>query len=129
MKRIAIGSGIAAAAGYIAGVLTAPKAGKQTRDDFKGFASKGMQTAEKDLKGLHTELGGLIDDFKKGSSNGNKRAQSEFTDIVEKAKDTKEKVREMISAIHEGGADDKDLERAVRDARAAIEHLRDYLKK
>jgi gas vesicle protein len=113
----------------VAGVLTAPKAGKQTRQDLQGLASKGMQTAEKDLKVLHTELGDLISDFKKNGVPANKKAQAEISDLVDKAKDTKEKVREMISAIHEGGADDKDLENAVKDARAAIEHLRDYLTK
>jgi gas vesicle protein len=32
VKKIAIGASIAALAGYVTGVLTAPKSGKQTRD-------------------------------------------------------------------------------------------------
>jgi gas vesicle protein len=34
-KRVAIGSAVAAAAGYVAGVLTAPKSGKATRKDVQ----------------------------------------------------------------------------------------------
>lgn len=128
-KRIAIGSAIAGVAGYIAGVMTAPKSGKETRQELHKVANKRMSEAEKDLKNMHTELGDLLKDSKKASDKMSKKAQSEFGDLVERAKDTKEKVREVISAIHEGGADDKDLKKAVKDARAAIDHMRDYLKK
>jgi hypothetical protein len=48
---------------------------------------------------------------------------------VDKAKDTKEKVREMLSALHEGDAEDQDLKRAITNANSALDHLRDFLKK
>jgi hypothetical protein len=35
----------------------------------------------------------------------------------------------MLSALHEGSAEDKDLKKAIKDANNALEHLRDYLKK
>lgn len=129
IKRIAIGSTIAAAAGYVAGILTAPKSGKQTRKDIKKAANDGVMQAEKELKKLHTELGTTIDEAKiKGDKLGAK-AKNELGELVEKAKDSKEKAREIISAIHEGEADDADLKKAVKEARIAIEHLREYLKK
>ncbi len=128
-KKVAIGSAIAAAAGYVAGVLTAPKSGKQTRDDIKQATNKGLVEAEKELKKLHTDLAKVIDEAKvKGDKLGNK-AQKDFGGLVQKAKDTKEKVREMLSAIHEGDAEDKDLKKAVKDATEALDHLRTYLKK
>lgn len=128
-KRVAIGSAVAAAAGYVAGVLTAPKSGKQTRRDIKVAADRSRQEAEKDLKRLHSELDKVIGESKKRSEKLSSRAQKEFDDLVEKAKVTKEKAREMLSAIHEGDAQDQDLKRAVKNANSALEHLRDYLKK
>ena len=128
-KRLMIGTGIAAAAGYVAGLLTAPKSGKQTRKELQKATNAGLKSAEQDLKKLHTELGDMLNDSKKAGNDLNKKAQSELNDVVNSAKDAKEKVRELISAIHEGGADDKDLKKAIKDARAAVEHLRDYLKK
>ena len=128
-KRIAIGGAIAGLAGFIAGVLTAPKSGKETREDLHKIANKRMADAEKDLKSMHTELGDLLNDSKKASGKMSKKAQGELNELVDKAKDTKEKVREVISAIHEGGANDKDLQKAVKDARNAIDHMRDFLKK
>ncbi|HZL07598.1 MAG TPA: YtxH domain-containing protein [Candidatus Dormibacteraeota bacterium] len=129
LKRIAIGSTVAAAAGYLAGVLTAPKSGKQTRADIKSAADSSRVQAEKDLKRLHTELDKVIKDAKAGSGKLSAKAQKELAELVEKAKDTKEKTREVISAIHEGDAEDKDLARAVKNANTALKHLRNYLKK
>ncbi|HUY85019.1 MAG TPA: hypothetical protein VMU97_00725 [Candidatus Dormibacteraeota bacterium] len=129
IKRLAIGSGIAAAAGYLAGILTAPKSGRQTRDDLRVAAEKSRVEAEKDLKRLHTELDKVIKDAKAGSGKLGVKAQAELNDLVEKAKDTKEKTREIISAVHEGDAEDQDLKRAVKNANLALKNLRKYLKK
>jgi gas vesicle protein len=129
LKRIAIGSTVAAAAGYVAGILTAPKSGKQTRDDIKVTAERGQAEAEKDLKRLHTELDKVIKEAKDGSDKLGAKAQKELGELVDKAKDTKEKAREVISAIHEGDAEDKDLKRAIKNANTALDHLRNYLKK
>jgi gas vesicle protein len=129
LKKIAIGSTVAAAAGYVAGVLTAPKSGKQTRDDIKVAAERSRAEAEKDLKRLHTELDKVIKDARAANGKLGVKAQAELNDLIEKAKDTKEKTREVISAVHEGDAEDKDLARAVKNASTALKHLRKYLKK
>jgi gas vesicle protein len=129
LKRVALGSAIAATAGYVAGLLTAPKSGKATRSDIKDFTSKNMREAEKELKKLHTELDKLINVSKKRGDSLGAKAQKELSNLVSKAKVSKEKTREVISAIHEGDAADKDLQNAVDDAKLAIKHLKDYLKK
>lgn len=129
LKRLVIGGGIAAAAGYIAGVLSAPKSGKETRDGLGGRASKGLLDREKDLKRLHTELGKTLTDSKKSGEKLSKKAQKDLEIALEKAKDTKEKAREIISAVHEGTADDKELQNAIEDAKAAIGHLKTYFNK
>jgi len=129
LKKLAIGGAIAAAAGYLAGILTAPKSGKETRSDIKDATAKGLKEAEKELKKLHAELTKVIDQAKVKSGKVGDKASRELGGLIEKAKDTKEKAREMISAIHEGDAEDKDLKRAVKDATEALDHLRDYLKK
>jgi gas vesicle protein len=129
IKGFAIGSGIAAVAGYFVGILTAPKSGKQTREDLQEAADKGRLQAEKDLKKLHTELNEVIKDAKnKGQVKGSK-TQEELKTVVDKALDTKEKVKEILSALHEGGAEDEELRRAISNANNALEHLREFLKK
>lgn len=129
IKKLAIGGTIAAAAGYVAGVLTAPKSGKDTRTDIKSVADKGMAEAEKDLKKLNAELSKVITEAKSTGGKLSGKTKKEYEGLVEKAKDTKEKAREMLSALHEGDAEDKDLKRAIKDAADAIDHLKDFIKK
>lgn len=128
-RRLAVGSGLAAVAGYLAGILTAPKSGRETRDDLKAAAERGRVEAEKDLKRLHTELDKSIKDAKANSGKLSVQAKKELNELVAKAKTAKEKTREVISAVHEGDAADDDLRKAVKQANLAVKNLRKYLKK
>lgn len=128
-KKFAIGAAIAAAAGYVAGLLTAPKSGKETREDIKNTAVKTYKAAEKELKELHTELNKLIGEAGKKAGELKGTAQKNFDKAVAGAKVAKEKARELLSAVHEGDAEDKDLDNAVKEAKKAVEHLKSFLKK
>lgn len=128
-KNFAIGTAVAALAGYVAGVLTAPKSGKETRNELKSSAQKNITDAEKELKKLHTELACLLDESKEKKDQLGESASKELSSLVDKAKETKEKARTLLSAIHEGDAQDKDLKKAIADANKAIDHIKSYLKK
>lgn len=129
MKRLAIGSSIAAVAGYAVGLLTAPKSGRETRADIKKAADKSVARVEKELKKLHTDLDQAIKDGGAAAKRAGSKAQKELLLLLAKAKDSKEKVREVLSAIHEGEATDQDLNKAVKQANTALKNLRNYLKK
>ena len=120
---------VAAAAGYIAGILTAPKSGKETRSDIKHAAETGMAEAEKQLKKLHTQINDTIAEAKARAESLKGTAQKDLHIAIDKANVAKEKAREVLSALHEGDAQDKDLKKAIKDASKAIDHLKDYLKK
>lgn len=128
-RKFAIGAAVAGAAGYLVGVLSAPKAGKQTREDLKKSANHGVSEVEKQLKELHTELGKLVDDAKTKGGKASDKAQKKAGNAVESAKIAKDKLREVLSALHEGEATDKNLDMALEDAKQALNHLKEYLKK
>lgn len=128
-KRWAFGAFFAAIAGYVAGILTAPKSGKETREDIKVAAEKGISEAEKQLKKLHTQLASLMNEAKDKATTLQGAAQKELQVVISKTNAAKEKARMLLSASHEGKADDKDLQKAIDEANKAIEHLRTYLKK
>lgn len=128
-KRFAIGTLIIAAVGYVAGLLTAPKSGKQTRQDLKDTAVNTYSDAERQLQKLHEELEDLIDDVKDKGGELGSRAQDELDDVIDKSNQAKSKARELLDAIREGDTDDRDLKRAIKDASNAISSLRKYLKK
>ncbi|MDL2363620.1 MAG: YtxH domain-containing protein [Patescibacteria group bacterium] len=128
-KAVAIGGAVAAVAGFVAGVLSAPKSGQQTRTDLKKAADRKANQAEKELNRVHAELTKAIDDSKGSTEKLTIKAKKEFDELVLKAKDTKEKGREMLSAVQEGKTTNKDVKKAIEDANNAIEHLREYIKK
>lgn len=129
VRNFAIGTVVAAAVGYVAGVLTAPKSGKETRQDIKDAASKGMIVAERKLKALHTELNDMINKATAQLETVRGRARAELEGLVTKASTAKNKAREILSAVHEGDASDKDLQKAIDEAEQAIQYLKQYLKK
>jgi gas vesicle protein len=128
-RNVAIGTLIAAGIGYAAGVLTAPKSGRETRKDLQRAAIQAKKEAEKNFKGLHTELTKLIAASKRHGSKLSESKKAEFDKALNKAQNAKKKVGEILSAIHEGEAEDKDLKSAVSEVNAAIEHLRIYIEK
>src|SRR6185369_1052017 len=120
-KRFAVGAVVAAAAGYVAGILTAPKSGKETRKDIKDTAVKTYKVAEKELKELHTELNKLLGEASRKAGELKGVAQKNFDKAVTGAKAAKEKARELLSAVHEGDAENRDLDQAVKEAKKAVE--------
>lgn len=128
-KKFAIGTIIAAAAGYVAGILTAPKSGKETRKDIKDTATKTVTEAEKQLKKLHTELNTVIGRAKDEASTIKGKAREDLDAAISKTYAVKEKAREVLSAVHEGKADDKELKKAIDEATKSIDHLKKYLAK
>lgn len=128
-KRFAIGAAIAAGAGYLAGILTAPKSGKETRKDVKDAAVKAKLDAEKELKKLHSEVSAQIDKAKKVALDFTSEHKADLDKLVAKAVTAKEKAKQMLTALHDGAAEDKDLKSAIKDANDAIDHLKNYLSK
>lgn len=128
-RKFAIGAAIAAAAGYVAGILTAPKSGKETRKDIQDTAVKAKHQAEKQLKKLHSDLDGLIAQGREAAKKLTGKSKDEWFKLVGMATSAKETVREVLSAIHEGDADDKELDKAIEQASEAVESLKSYLSK
>lgn len=128
-KKFAVGAAIAGVAGYVAGILTAPKSGKETREDVKAATAKAKRDAENQLKKLHGELNELLDKAKGATQNFTKQSKEEVDKLIARAKSAKEKVRQNLSSIHEGATKDKDLQKAITEANEAVGHLRDWLKK
>lgn len=129
VKRFAVGTVLAAAAGYVAGILTAPKSGKETRQDIKDATERGVAEAEKQLKRLHTELDSVMAEAKLKAADMKGKAEDEIKKAIDVAKAAKEKARHILSAVHEGDADDDDLKKAVSEATKAVSHLKSFLKR
>ncbi len=129
VKVIAVTAIIAGAAGYLTGVLTAPKSGKETRQDIKDVTERGVRAAEKVLKHLYTELNEQVEKAKVKVAELHGRAKEKLESAVSQAGKAKDKVREVLSAAHDGEATDQDLKNAINEAEKAVENLKAFLQK
>lgn len=120
---------IGAAAGYVAGILTAPKSGKETRADIKNATDKYVADAQVKLQSLREDLSNLIDDASERAKLYSEKGKKEVAGLVDKAKSAQVKAKEVLSAVKSGEAQDKDLQKALQDANNAKDHLAEYLKK
>jgi gas vesicle protein len=127
-RNIAVGSAIAGLLGYAAGILTAPKSGKQTREDIANKAGDVKDNIEDQLYQLNEELKELIKSTKVKTMSLNSSARAEFNEAVVKAKDAQNKSMEVLKAAKAGEASDPDLNKAVKQARQAIKNLSRFLK-
>lgn len=128
-RNMTIAAFVAGIVGYVTGILTAPKSGKETRDDIQKKAAKAKSDAEKKLKAAHSELNSLITSGKGKLQSAQSTAKTELAGAIETAQVAKDKARELLSAVHEGGADDKDLQKAIKEVNSAISHLKKYVAK
>lgn len=128
-KALAAAAALTATAGYMIGVLTAPKSGKATRRDIAKGANKAKIQSERQLKKLHSEMQDTIKDAEALRKKAGVKARKEIDQAITEAKAAKDKAREVLSAVRQGEADDPNLLKAVKDLQDAKKNLMAYIKK
>lgn len=127
--NFAVGAIIAAGIGYIAGILTAPKSGKETRNDIRRNASKARTEGEKQLKSLYSDLQDTIDKANQQTLKAKGKASKEYKEAVAKADAAKKKAKLLLSALHDGDADDPNLKAVIKEVSSAKKNLVKFIKK
>jgi gas vesicle protein len=127
--KIVFGTLIGLAAGYVTGLLTAPNSGKDTRNQIKKSGLTVIREAEMTLKDLHSDLNEAIEEAADQISSVSSKGKKELDKLLAEAKTAQRKVKLMLNAIHDGEADDPDLEIAIHQAQAAKRHLSTYFRK
>lgn len=127
-KKIAVGALVAGVAGYITGILTAPKSGKETREDIAEKATDLKNEGAERLEDLRDELDDLINTAKDKTVALSARAREEFNEAVVAAKDAKSKAGTVLKAVKTGEAEDPDLNKAIKQAAQAKKNLGKYFK-
>jgi gas vesicle protein len=128
-KKIAIGAAVAGVAGFVTGILTAPKSGKETRKDIKNTANNVKREAEKKLKELSAELTDLIGKGQKLAKEQGSKAKAGLDIALKQAQDAQLKVKVVISALKSGETDEPELKKAIAEAKKARDELVKYFKK
>lgn len=127
-RKIALGAVLAGIGGYLAGILTAPKSGKDTRQDIAEKAGEIKDDASGQLEAAHKELAETIKDAQAKTLSLGAKARSEFNEAMAAAKDAQNKAKTLLKAFKDGGSDDPELNRAVKQAKQAQKNLSRFLK-
>ena len=127
-RNIAIGAAIAGAVGYVTGILTAPKSGKETRADVADKAGDAVASVERELAELQAELKDLLTKAAAQTVALSGKARAEFNEAVARAKDAQSKLSMLLKAVKAGEAEDPQLNKAVKQAKQASKNLAKYLK-
>ncbi len=104
--KFALGAVVAAAAGFVAGILTAPKSGKETRDEIKDKAVKTKDTvvdeavkakgaAELKGKELKAKAEEIVEDVKS-------KVTEVADDVTEKATEYKGRAEQAVDGAKKG---------------------------
>lgn len=126
-KNAFLGVALGLLVGYAAGVLSAPKSGKETRQDIADVGAKFVHQAGDTIDNLQDQLNDLINLAKDQVSTLNDRRKEELEKLVHTAKDASDKANSIYSAVKEGKADDPDLKKAVENFKKAKNHLATFL--
>jgi gas vesicle protein len=127
-KKMAVSAVIAGVAGYLGGLLTAPKSGKETRKQIAEEAEGLKESSEEQLEKVNNELKSLIKDAKTKSVSLSAKAREEFNEALLRAKDAQNKTTTTLKAVKSGEAEDPDLNKAVKQAKQAAKNLGKYFK-
>lgn len=119
---------IAAGAGYLGGLLSAPRSGKQTRDKLAKSASKAKTDGEKQLKKLYGEISDSIADVEKQVTKARSKANNERKEAVKTAREARDKAKLLLTAIRNGEADDPNLKSVLSEVKSAKTHLGKFVK-
>ncbi len=127
-EKAALALVIGVAAGYVAGILTAPKSGKETREDLKEAGEKIKRNAEAKLFEAREDLGKVIDEVSDKAKELSGKARKEADELLDKGKTAQAKAKEVLRAFKGGESSDKDLQKAVIDVKDAKNHLARFLR-
>jgi gas vesicle protein len=131
-KKVVIGVMAGLAAGYVAGILTAPKSGKETRQDIKEVTSRAYREVEARLKGAYADLGDLVEMGTKKAYEFSAKGRAQFDKLSDQAVAAQGKLKNALSELRSRGEDalsDEDLQSAMESAQEAKEHLTDFLRR
>ncbi len=116
-QKLGLGIVIGSVVGVIAGLLTAPKSGKETREDIKKRAQEVKGSLERKLKDAHKELGTLSEELKEKAKTVQGKAKEELNELAKKADELKERTKAAITSIKSGDDEDDEatLDQLVKD--------------
>lgn len=107
-KSFVKGTVIGVALGALAGILLAPKSGKETRSDIKDKVKGTYQDFVTKLEVMSDEVGGKVDSLKEAAKDLKGEAREESQELIHRAEVLKQDLRVSASNLAKSGVEVKD---------------------
>jgi gas vesicle protein len=102
------GTFMGALVGALAGLLLAPKSGKETRDDIKLKVKGTYQDVVARLEATADEVGGKVDSLKEAAKDLKGEAREESQELIRRAELLKQDLRASAGSLSKSGNEAKD---------------------
>lgn len=96
-------------AGAVAGVLLAPKSGKETQEDIKRKVKGTYDDIQRRLEKMSDDMTGRVDSLKAVAKDLQGEAKEESQELIRRAEVLKQDLRVSASSLAKSGAETKDV--------------------
>lgn len=96
-------------AGAVAGVLLAPKSGKETQEDIKRKVIGTYEDIQRRLEKMSDEVGGRVDTLKEAAKELKGEAKEESQELIRRAEVLKQDLRVSATNLAKSGNQTKDV--------------------
>jgi gas vesicle protein len=103
------GTIIGAAVGAVAGLLLAPKSGKETRADIKRNVKGTYQDVMKQLEKMSNDMTGRVNDLREAAKDLKGEAREESQELIRRAEVLKQDLRVSANSLAASGNQTKDV--------------------
>ena len=103
------GTIIGAMVGALAGLLLAPKSGKETQDDIKRKVKGTYEDIQRRLEKMSDEVSGRVDSLKEAAKDLKGEAREESQELIRRAEVLKQDLRVSANNLSSSGAQTKDV--------------------
>ena len=108
-KTFMKGTIIGAIAGAVAGILLAPKSGKETQEDIKRKVRGTYEDIQRRLEKMSDEVSGRVDSLKEAAKDLKGEAKEESQELIHRAEVLKQDLRVSATNLAESGNQTKDV--------------------
>lgn len=129
VKTAVVATVIGVGVGYALGILSAPKSGKETRQDLVDASARFKAELDKRYNDIQTSLSEVIDEGMSKLNSFKGSAQDNLEQLIEQAKQAEYKAVDVYRAVRHGETSDKHLDKALDQASKAKDNLFKYLNK
>lgn len=127
IKKIAIGTLLSGAVGFIFSELIRSKSGKKLRKELKSKNHIIDEEIQNKLNILYSELAELITTIEEEFKGSKLKDSKKMTETIDEAHVSRQKLNEIIQAIKTGKSDNKELNLAIKEAEKAINSAKSFL--